>query len=280
MFISQRMLKIVLKVLSGGLLILALSGYAAEKHVSLVTSVWEPYVMPKNISSRGYAYDVVKKAFESAGYEVSIQVLPWNEAWKMAKEGKADALFPEYESDENLGYFAYSHPFLAGPVVLYKRVDNKYIQIAETEKNLSSVFDKLKPYRFGVVSGYANVPAFDVHKEEFKRKYVGDDKANLEQLYAGEVDVILIDKLNAQYILRYMLPKEYSQQLQQVGPVLANNNIYVVFSKAVPNRDILLKDFNQGLKMLQKDKVTNQIMREYIYEFIDKDAAPHQIDTH
>jgi ABC-type amino acid transport substrate-binding protein len=91
-----------------------------------------------------------------------------------------------------------------GPLVLYTKEDSD-IDLPETN-NETDFFKQLETYRFGVVDGYTNIPAFDDNKHLIK-KVVNTDKENLEQLYKGNVDFILIDKLNAQYILMHELPK-------------------------------------------------------------------------
>lgn len=256
-------------------LVASLSAYADSKTVTLGTSVWPPYIMGKDSPHRGYAYDVVKQAFEVMGYKVIIKVMPWDEARQLTIEGKIDGLFPEYESTDNLKYFIYSDPFMVDPLVLYEKIDDTPITVPESN-NQKDFFNKMKAYRFGVVAGYTNVPAFDNNKELIKKPVI-DDKANLEQLYNRQVDLILIDRLNAQYIVNNELPEEYRHALRPIGTPLAKTRFYIVFSKKVPNVKTLNKDFNAGLKILQDKKITHQIMWNYLYEFLDKDAVPRKI---
>lgn len=257
----------------------ALSSYAVSaiqapvKKVNLVTNVWPPYVIDEKSEHPGYAYEVVKRAFEAVGYQVSIQVVSWAQARALTIDGKADGLFPDYDSTDNLQYFVYSNAFLTGPLMLYEKItdSSKVIEIPTTNSQVD-FFNDLKLYRFGVVDGYTNVPAFD-HNAALTKKIVIDDKANLEQLYRGDVDFILIDQLNAQYLLRNEFPEAYSKVLKPVGPILARLPFYVEFSKKAENVEQLRNDFNQGLKIVQNKKIIYQIMREYLYAFIDKDVS-------
>ncbi len=251
-------------------LVTASSVYAHEKTVTLGTTVWPPYVMGDKSSAHGFAYDLVKKAFETQGYKVKIEVMEWEKARELAIKGKIDGLFPEYESSDNLQYFAYSDPFLAGPLVLYTKTETESA-IPQTN-NQVDFFKQMQNYRFGVVEGYTNVPAFD-NNHNLTKKIVTSDQANLEQLYRGDVDFILIDKLNAQYLLLHKLPKEYHTALKPIGPVLAKVHLYIVFSKKAPHVDELNKAFDTGLKQLQESRVVNSMMQQYIGEFIDKDIS-------
>ncbi len=257
-------------------LMVSLSSHANLKKVTLATSVWPPYVMEKDSKERGYAFDIVKEAFEIMGYEVSISVIPWETGKKSVEKGTIDGIFPDYNSKTNHKYFIYSHPFLTGPLVMFENTKKTMIFLPEAN-NQFAFFNQLKAYRFGVVEGYTNVPAFD-ENNELNKVAVVDDKANLEQLYRGEVDFILIDSLNAQYILDNELPQQYRDSLKSVGPLLGRMPFYVVFSKKVPNAEILNKDFNVGIKKLQQQKRTYQIMTKYIYDFIDDNAVPKKIE--
>lgn len=260
-----------------GLLVgLCADAFAKTKTVTLGTSEWPPYVMNNDEKYPGYAYEVVKAAFEAEGYHVKIRVMPWYEARKDTIKGEIDGLFPEYRSEVNLPYFVYSDSFMTGPLMLYERVDERVIRLPET-KVQKAFFEQLKKYRFGIVAGYTNIPAFD-NNTALKKIEVVDDKANLEQLYAGEVDFILIDKLNAQYILNNELPKKYLRALKPVGSPLSHPRFYIVFSKKIDNVTELVNDFNKGLKKIKQEKLTHRIMYRYIYEFIDKDAVPQKLE--
>ncbi len=249
--------------------------YANTKEVTLGTCVWPPYVMDEKSPNRGYAYDVVTKAFEAAGYKVHVKTMLWDKAREMAIAGKIDGIFPEYESTENLNHFMYSDPFLVGPLVLYAKADSKIV--LPSTNNEADFFKQLKNYRFGVVEGYTNVPAFDNNEQLIKKK-VKSDKENLEQLYNGDVDFILIDKLNAQYILAHELPENYHQELKPVGPVLAKVGLYIIFSKKVHNAKQLDADFDAGLKKIQDGHVANAIMQKYVYDFLDEENTPRKED--
>ena len=265
------------------LLLLSLWGglaCATPKNITLTTSVWEPYIMPTGSNQAGYAYDVVKAAFMEMGYSVDIQEIPWDEALKKTYKGTVDALFPEYYSKKATRYVAFSHSFLAGPLVLYKRIHDPIVlpQYEPFLAHLSQVFEALKQYRFGVVAGYTNVPAFDKNHALTKIAVV-DDQANLKQLYEGKVDLIIIDKLNAQYILRHMLPPQYGKALVPLPRSIGQINLHVAFSKKAPNYQTKLHDFNEGIRRLQARFATRDLMRKYIYEFIDQDLAPQRLNA-
>lgn len=257
----------------------SLSAYAVNtaKTVTLVADADAPYIINSD-KDKGYAYDVAKAAFESQGYQVTIKILPWVTAMNMAKSGEADGIFPLYYTLARTQYFEYSNPFLAGPLVLFKRANSNINLKGLDPNNLDKFFNSLKQYRFGIASGYASVPAFDKNTS-LKKVEASTDKQSLENLYDGKVDLIIIDKLTAQYILRYELAGKYNEALVAVSPALRENNIYVGFSKAKFGIHDIVEDFNKGLLKLQREHATTKLMSNYIHEFIDKEEAPRKIKS-
>jgi polar amino acid transport system substrate-binding protein len=61
---------------------------------------WPPYI-GKNLPNQGYVAQFVNSAFAIEGIKLEIKFLPWMRAYKNAKSGISDGLFPEYYSTEN-----------------------------------------------------------------------------------------------------------------------------------------------------------------------------------
>lgn len=119
--------------------------------ISLTSLEWPPYIGEK-LPGKGYVSQFVKAALKIQGIELEIEFLPWMRAFKKAKSGPSDGLFPEYFSKENEKDFYYSVPFPGGPIGFYKRRDGPIVY-----KSLK----KLKLKKIGVVRGYINTHDFD-----------------------------------------------------------------------------------------------------------------------
>lgn len=252
------------KWLWGAVLLILLScAYAENKTLNLVTTPWEPYVRSQH-EYHGYAYEIVKKALEAKGYQVNIQFKPWQQAMQSVNDGQVDAIFPKYITHSESQNIAFSVPFTGGPIGFYKLVGSDIdFPNSKPTKNLTRTFNEMRQYRFGVVKGYSNLPDFD-NNPLLTKVVVNSDKENLEQLYAGQVQLILIDKFTAEYILNHQLPWRYQVKLSFMQPALGYKKLYLGVSKTHPNYQQIVNDFNSGLTEIAKNGVLSEI--------IDRDA--------
>ena len=229
-----------------------LAAQAANPKVRLVTTTWAPYVF-NNSSYHGYAYEIVTAAFAAAGYQVDIQFKPWKQALADVKTGKADAIFPEYISPERQKNLEFSQPFSGGPIVLYKSRDTKFdVPVELIKSNQPALFNQMKDYKFGIVYGYSNTPAFDSNNNLIKR-YVINDLENLKQLYRGKVDFIVIDKFTAEYLIHQTLGKQYAKLLAPIYPPLGFKKFYLAVANNNSTQKKLLQVFNRGLAKIKRN---------------------------
>ena len=247
---------------------------AAEKKVKLLTLEWEPYVgstMPNN----GYTAEIVTRAFTKAGYDVSIDFHPWDEAMAIAAKGEADGVFPAYHEKSREENFIFSNAFAVSPLGLCRR---KYFQVQsptgvteKTGKNIQFITDPridqtqalkdLKPYTFGVVQGYANTPEFDA-ANFLEKVTASSDADNMAFLLRDQADLIVIDR----YVARNILVKKYpwhSDKIEFMHPPLSVKKLYLAIAKKAAMPDKKLKDFNAGLAILIEDGVVDKLKHQY-----------------
>ncbi|HOO47082.1 MAG TPA: transporter substrate-binding domain-containing protein, partial [Deltaproteobacteria bacterium] len=178
-----------------GLFIFMSQDALAQKTVTLATLDWQPYV-GSDMPGYGFNAEIVTEAYKRMGYTVKIEFLSWDDAVNKTQQGEFDGLFPEYYSKERAEEFLYSDFFSNSLLVFYKRKDAK-ISYASLKDLIS--------YRIGVVKGYINTEEFDsadyLNKVEFN-----SDLESLNNLVEGKVDLIVIDKLVAQYLIQKYLP--------------------------------------------------------------------------
>jgi len=165
-------------------------GIADEKTVSLAVLDWKPYA-GEELEKFGFGSQILTAAFKRAGYNVTFNFMPWVRALKDTEIGKYDAVCYGYYSDSRSKIYALSNPFIESPLVFYKHKDSNI--------SYRSLQD-LKPYRIGVVRGYVNSEQFDTADYLIKDE-VSNETLNLKKLLNKRVDLILIDKFVAQYLL-------------------------------------------------------------------------------
>ncbi|MGE5583823.1 MAG: substrate-binding periplasmic protein [Bacillota bacterium] len=238
---------VLLTVLVG--LSVTLPVYAGkQKGVSLATLDWPPYIGEK-LANNGYVAEIVRKAYEKVGYRININFMPWNRALLDSQNGKYDGLFPEYFSEERKIDFVYSDPYPGGPLGFYKRKDQKI-----SYKTLAD----LKPYTIGIVTEYVNTAEFDA-ASYLRKEGTFSDSSNLQKLYNRRVQLIVIDKLVADYIIKTEFP-QYAAELEFMEPPLETKPLYIAFSKKAKDYRQKLNDFNAGLKQITKDGTLKAIL--------------------
>jgi len=216
--------------------------------LKVATLDWEPYVGHMLIN-QGFISEIITNAFKRAGYTVEIYFMQSDKAIKEATEGRYDVVYPEYYSKDRAQNFVYSYFFYNRLLALYKRK-----LTAITYKTLKD----LTPYKIGVVKGYINTDEFD--RATYLKKIEDEsDEVNLRKLANGELDLIVIDKLVAQYLIKTKIP-EAENKLEAIEPPLAIHELFVIFPKNLPNSEKLAKEFNKAYKSMQKDGTIKKIM--------------------
>lgn len=212
----------------------------ADNSVVMTTTEFAPY-MGSSLRHQGVLVAIADEAFRREGYSLKVRFLPWARALAYAKEGRADGMVGIWHSQEREQWFLYPKSVLSNQIGFYARVGRPL-----TYKNLVD----LKPYVIGTVRAYANPPAFDaahLHTEE-----AVDDLTNLRKLAAGRLDLVLVDRAVAQYLIDNALP-ELKSQLQWVSPPIDILPLYVAVSRQAPEAGPKLAALNAGLESMQKD---------------------------
>jgi polar amino acid transport system substrate-binding protein len=224
---------------------------AAESQVLLAATEYPPYY-GEHLPKQGVITEIIVEAFKISGYKVVIDFLPWKRALEATKRGEYDALFSAWYRQDRTQWFDYSDPLpIANQLVFFKRID----------RNISyRTFEDLRPYKIGVVRGYSNPVEFD--RAGLNTEAVTDDHLNMKKLAAGRVDLVLIDKIIGQYIIKTELP-ESAPLLEWLDPPVTMDNQYLIFSKRVKGFAAKRAAFNQGLsKLIESGRVEEIIARQ------------------
>jgi len=221
--------------------LLLTSVYAEEKQVTAVTEPWPPYMGPRLINN-GFLPEVLVKAYERVGYEVSLQFLSWSDALNAVKNGDMTILCGAYYTPQRERFLAYSQPIAKAQDVLFKKVERDI-----TYRRLTD----LKPYKIGVVRGAAHGKDFDA--ADFLNK--------IRETHSGQnIRKLLVDKIDLMAgprdVIKFIIKRDYPlfvDKIVEVPPPLSMNNIHFGFSKKVAEHQALLKAFSEGLKLLKND---------------------------
>lgn len=216
--------------------------------VTLSANDFPPYNSP-SLPNNGMLGAITSAAFAKMGDKVVISYRPWARALKEGKKGLTQGVIAVWHSPERANYLAFSHPIYTSKIGFYARTNFR-----PDVSNLS----KLKNLRIGVVQDYANPPAFTA--AQLQTDEVPDDTTNLVKLANGRVDLVLIDKDVANYIINHRL-SALKDKLLWLEPTVSTVSVYNTFSKQSPGWEKRLANFNKGLALIQKDGTLAQIIQ-------------------
>jgi ABC-type amino acid transport substrate-binding protein len=79
----------------------------------------------------------------------------------------------------------------------------------------------------------------------------------LRKLANERIDLVLIERALAEYLLKTELP-EYKGQMEALEPAVEILPIYILISREIEEHQKLVDDFNRGLKrLISQGKVSN-----------------------
>lgn len=224
---------------------------AAAEKIHFVTVDYPPYY-GSELPGGGPITELVTEAYKRVGHDVEVDYMPWARAMRQALAGSADGLLGAWYSEEREKSFIYSDPLPGNEVVLFKRKGAK-------PETFTSYAD-LQPYRLGVVRGYRNPPEFEA--ADLKTEVANSDKLNLTKLAKGRIDLVLVDKALANYIIRKELP-EYEGELVAVEPPLEVLPMYILFTRDAEKAQEKADALNKGLALLEKEGRVQEILKRH-----------------
>ena len=222
----------------------------AKNIVTLANHEAPPYTSQNG----GILTEIVVRAFEEEGYTVNVKTFPWKRGLKWAEKGVVDGLFGAWYRQEREKWFIYSQLFIENELVFLKRKG--------TDITFNGDYHSLKPYRIGYILGYADPPGFGDAKDALQVDLVPDNRVNLKKLAIGRLDLVMIDRFIARYIITHEMP-EFRDAFEEIDYLLARDMNYVIFSKQAQNIQIKVEAFNHGIKSLMQKGVIQEIMKKH-----------------
>ncbi|MCP4983485.1 MAG: transporter substrate-binding domain-containing protein [Gammaproteobacteria bacterium] len=229
----------------------ALLSPARGADVQLMSTDFPPY-FAAGLPNGGPLTEIVTEAFAKVGHEANIQFVPWARAMEYAKVGKVDGLHGGWHSKERENWFVFSDPLPGNELVFYKR------RGAKPDK--FTTYEKLKPCTIGIVKEYRNPAAFET--ADLQTDVADSDQTNLRKLANNRIDLVLIERALAEYLLKTELP-EYKGQLEALEPAVETLPIHILISRKIENHRELVDDFNRGLKRLISQGKVSEILEKH-----------------
>lgn len=239
------MSKIVLVILLGLAPIIV-----SAQEVVLYTDPWPPYYHEEG--RNGYITEVAREAFKAVGYELTVEFRPWKRVLAKAADGESDGILGAFYEAERENDFIFSDPVGSVQIVFFRRSADGDIPYESLED--------LTGYRIGTIAGYTYSPAFDAADYLVKEPANGVDM-NIRKLQAGRIDLFLeawaVAVSRADEIL-----SGGSGEITPLLPPLQTKELYVLFSRELPDAAQKAADFNRGLELIRNNGTYDRIMAQ------------------
>jgi len=244
-----------------GLILPAQAMAHAWLKIKIATTEYAPYTST-NMEHDGYINHIIAQAFLETGVIVEFVSLPWEEALDATLAGEYDAIsygnFVRAREKE----FWHSDPISVENLVFYASDDSGI-------KSWSSL-QALSEYRMGVTKEY-------LYNDELAN-YIENsgniverptDKANLQALIDGEIDIFPIDELTGWYILQREFSSGERDEIRLLKPSVSTVTTHLLVPKGKGDDELVLALFNKGLKKLALQgeiRRFKRLLREGFYQ--------------
>ena len=235
------------------ILMAAVHSSAAEKRIFLTTTEYKPFCS-MDLKNQGAAAQIVKQAFKKTGYRVKMEFYPWKRCLEMAKMGVSDGVAFLWYAKEREEWFLFSDPLgLPNIMGFYKRSDRR-IRFRN--------YDDLAPHVIGYIYGFAYPREFYAASARLRCRYFYSHTELMENLVSGKIDLALIGRHQAEYILKTRFP-EHIRDFDFMEPAVEIREHFIAVSRKVEDFDTKVADFNRGLHMIRKDGTLERILLQH-----------------
>jgi polar amino acid transport system substrate-binding protein len=229
-------------------LAMALPCTGTAQPVTLVSTEYPPY-FAKTLPEGGTLVALARAALSASGRELTVVYRPWARLLKELEHGSHDGVVAVWFKEERTSYLIYTDPVVDTSIGFYARKG--------TENNAADLL-ALRGKTIGTVRGYANPPRFEAAK--LRTEEANDDLGNLRKLEAGRLDLVLIDRALAQWLIRKEIPQAIDT-LVWLNPALETMPLYIGISRNKPGAQALAKDFNRGLAEIRRNGEYARILK-------------------
>ena len=234
-------------------LISAAAAWAGEKTLTAASDPWPPFVDPDN-PRQGLSLEIVREAFKTQGYEVTLEFVPWARAEAGLKEGKYDLIPNTWKTQKRTAYLHYSEPYAVNQIKFIKLKGDPF-----EFKGLESLTGKV----VGTVRGYGYGDQF-LTAGNFERDEGVDILSSIRKLTASNkrIDLTLEDEIVARGIIAKVDPA-LLDKIEFTRNSLSENTLHVTSGLANPRHLEIISAFNTGLAEIKSNGTYGRILAAY-----------------
>ncbi len=215
-----------------------------QETIRIAVGEWSPYIS-EDLEHFGVVCRIMTEAFSSQGYKVEYGFFPWKRSLEYVKTGEWDATGAWAFSEDREPYFLFSDPILEVTQVLF--------HLKSTHLDWDSIED-LADLKIGATIGYDYGELFETAEKEgiiTVRRNVSDE-SSFRLLLRGGIHAFACNSITGKAILKKNFTEE-QVALVVIHPKPLDIKLNrLLFSKVLPNSELLLEKFNAGLMELRR----------------------------
>ncbi len=212
----------------------------SNETIKLATGEWAPYTSEKDPNGK-IAETIVREAFGLEQIDVTYEYYPWKRSYESAKKGKVAGTFPWFKNEERMKECIYhKEPLLNETEVFFhlKNLDFKW----ENYKDLGK-------YKIGGTLGFSHVK--ELEKEGIKLDVTSREDLNFKKLLAGRIEAYPASLIVGYNTINKLFAPEKAALFTNHTKTLKADQMYLIFSKNIPNGQKLADKFDSGLRRLK-----------------------------
>lgn len=220
------------------------------KTVTLVADPYPPYQYEEGGTVKGIDYEVIASAFQAVGYDVQVNLLPWEECLRQLNVGGADGIFQITHTPEREERYVFSDLLRTAEMAFFALSD-KAIELGET----IDLREQLESLTLGVLRGYSYDPAIDTLDPSIKME-ADDQEDLLLGLKEKCFDLAVMDV----GVAAFLVDKLDISGIKKVEGFAFTRELFVAFR---PDCRDLAAQFNTGFKKLKQQGTLQRIAKRY-----------------
>lgn len=238
---------------------------ASERKVVSLTSINYPPYFSEDLPYGGVMTDLIRAALKHSGMRLRVDFLDFPKALELAQFSSShDGIYSVWYNQARAKWAYYSDPIIPNAMGFYRHRDS------ELSAYWNMTYLEASSKKIGVVSGYLN--PIEVEQSNLEKLIVESDLQNLNALIKGEADLILIDKMVAESLIKVNYPQQENEFIW-LDPPLEYKMQYLAIAKDAPFAKEKIDAFNQGLKYIKQHGMYQKIMKNHGFDWLLKDQT-------
>ena len=199
----------------------------------------------------GVSVDIINDIAQEQNFNFSIEILPWQRALSMVKNGQADVLIGPYKSEEREKFMSFSTSHFYEDRMVFLRTSHLTF-------HWDGNFNAVKSLKILTIKSWAYGKRFDDHRADLKiEETIYPDHA-LKMLQKGRADLLAFNERNA---IAEIKKNQLENTIIICEPSFSKAKGYFGFSKIKQTTDLQNK-FNMALDtMLANGTITEHNAR-------------------